>query len=432
MKEFSEEELYNMSDEELTKAFKEAKASDTNEEEVSEDNNTDIEETLPNEVSIETSTEEAVIDNNNAEIEANSEETVENNDNSLEQPNNIQDSESSSDNKEEAETEKVSETTEEGSKEKTEDKATAEVEEKTETDETKPENEEIKEPQKFKFKAAGQDFEFTEKEMLDQFGTLLGQAVDYTKKMQTIKPHRKIIDAVQTAGLSYDDVNLMIDVFKGNKDALTQVVKKTGVGIDKDTNTVDIDLEKSNYVPTDYGRSDAELNVKEVNDSIKNDTEYPITYDVLQNQWDSESRDILFKHPKVISDFHEHVKSGLYDKIAPLANKSAILDGKRKPMVDYYFDATNAYFSEQKQLQDMEFEKKVAETNQLAKEQEAKKIAEVKASQEKQKAIKASAVRKKAAAPNKTKTVSSNKVTDYLNASDEDFNAWYQNYLDNR
>ena len=40
------------------------------------------------------------------------------------------------------------------------------------------------------FKANGQEFEFTQQEMLEQFGTIFGKSVDYTNKTKKIAPYR--------------------------------------------------------------------------------------------------------------------------------------------------------------------------------------------------------------------------------------------------
>ncbi|NCB03383.1 MAG: hypothetical protein EOM67_14690, partial [Spirochaetia bacterium] len=107
--------------------------------------------------------------------------------------------------------------------------------------------------QKLKFKANGKEYELTEAEMRDMFPKVFGQAMDYTRKTQAMKPWRKTIDAIEQAKLSHDQINLMIDVFKGDKNAIAEVIKRTGV------DALDLDTENSRYEPKDYGRDDATL-----------------------------------------------------------------------------------------------------------------------------------------------------------------------------
>lgn len=128
------------------------------------------------------------------------------------------------------------------------------------------------------FKANGQEYKFTTAEVKEQFGKVFGQAMDYTKKMQQIKPWRKTIDAIEQANLGQDDVNLMIDVLKGDKDAIATVLKRTGV------DALDLDLDNNKYVAKDYGRNDTELSIKDIVDEISVDREYAITHNVLEKQ----------------------------------------------------------------------------------------------------------------------------------------------------
>ena len=72
-----------------------------------------------------------------------------------------------------------------------------------------------------KFKANGQDFEFSDEEILDQFETVFGKAMDYTQKMQKIAPYRKMISALEQEGVTHDALNLALDALKGDKGAMT-------------------------------------------------------------------------------------------------------------------------------------------------------------------------------------------------------------------
>ena len=110
----------------------------------------------------------------------------------------------------------------------TPDGESADADEKPETEEGEAQAE-VQPIQKHKCKANGREYEFSDEEVREQFPKIFGQAMDYTKKMQALKPWRQSIDALESNGLSHEDVNLMIDVLKGNKDAVAAVLKRTGV-----------------------------------------------------------------------------------------------------------------------------------------------------------------------------------------------------------
>jgi hypothetical protein len=276
-----------------------------------------------------------------------------------------------------------------------------------------------------KFKANGREYEFTKEEMFEKFPSMFGQAMDYTKKMQAIKPWRQTIDALESAELSHKDVNLMIDVLKGDKDAISEVIKKAGI------DAMELDTENSQYAPKDYGRDEETLALKDVIDTISSDTEYEVTQRVLGKEWDESSWGTLSKQPHMIKALHEDVKSGMYDKLQPIAEKLKLYNGGGKSDLEYYGEAAAQYFAQEKQRQS-------AETDRLAKAQEAEKqaedkerIAAVKDNERKSKATREKARSRKAATPTK-KGTSKNKVVDYLDIEDEEWDDWYNKTMENQ
>ena len=64
-----------------------------------------------------------------------------------------------------------------------------------------------------KYTADGKEYEFTEDEIFDQFGTVFGKAMNYTQKMQKIAPYRKMISAMEEEGITESQFNTAIDAF---------------------------------------------------------------------------------------------------------------------------------------------------------------------------------------------------------------------------
>jgi hypothetical protein len=89
----------------------------------------------------------------------------------------------------------------------TPDGESADEDEEPETEEGEAQAE-VQPIQKHKFKANGREYEFSDEEVREQFPKIFGQAMDYTKKMQALKPWRQSIDALESNGLSHEDVNL--------------------------------------------------------------------------------------------------------------------------------------------------------------------------------------------------------------------------------
>lgn len=381
----TDEQMFNMSDEELERAFLEARAQDNSPE-------TDIE---------------------NVEYD-DSEETID-----LEQPEMDSDNDLVVDDTEDTETEADSEETE-----STPDEGTAVDEEQTEEDdaETVPE---VTETPVHKFKANGKEYTFTPEEMMAQFPKIFGQAMDYTKKTQALKPWRKTIDAIESANLSHDQINLMIDVFKGDKNAIAEVMRRTGV------DALDLDTENNVYTPKDYGRDETALAIKDIVDEISSDKEFSITQQILNKEWDDRSFSELTRDPELIKLLHIDVKSGMYDKVQPIAEKLKVFDRGRKSDLEYYKQAAGEYFREideaQRREQAMEEQRQLRE----AKAARQAELERVRTTQAKQEAVKTQAVARKAAAPTKSNAGTKKSVTDYLDESDEAYDDWYKrNVLD--
>ncbi len=386
---FTDEELYSMSDEELEAAFKGAVADGASLEDLVE------EDVLP-----EPSVDEEVV---TEDIEETKDEEVED----LEQPEEDSEDDTSSDEDDEDEDEEDSDEDEvdpDGDDEESEDEDPDEDEDESDDDEQPV--------QKLTYKANGRDYEFTPDEVMEKFGQVFAQAQNYTQKMQTIKPWRKTIDAIEQADLSAEDINLAIDVLKGDKEAIASLLKRTG------TDALELDVDNVNYQPKDYGRNETEIAIKDVVDEIKNDAEYNTTYNVLEKQWDATSRNAFAENPEMIRQLHIDVKSGMYDIISPIAAKRKVFDGGQGSDLDYYKEAAKEYFDQQNQE---------AERAQVAEERTSQRaeIDRVKTATKKRSSTKASSAKRKAAAPT-NKAAGAAKVTDYLDGSDDSYEDWYK------
>ena len=287
-------------------------------------------------------------------------------------------------------------------------------------------NDEIaqKEQQELVFKANGREFKFTQDEMLEQFPKIFGQAMDYTKKTQAMKPWRKTIDAIEQAKLGHDDINLMIDVMKGNKEAIAEVLKRTGV------DSLEIDTENSKYTPNDYGRDDKALAIKDIVEEISADKEYDITHRILSKEWDEKSFRDMTNDPELIRLLHVDVKTGMFDKVQPIADKIKVLDRGNKTDLEYYRLASIELAQQQQEASRAAYEAERQKQEREARLAKQVEIDRVKKTQERQKEVAVKAVERKAATPT-TRKVPTSKVVDYLDNSDEAFEEWYKtNVLD--
>lgn len=404
----TEDELWDLSEEELEAAFKEAVAQGNSPE-------TDLE----SEDEVVTSDEEDSFDEaDNSAVEEEEDEVLDGPDQpevTLEESGHNTSDESNTDEVEEDNTDEADEDDPDGDAES----------EKEESSETTEKSEEEEQPtQSYSFRANGKDYEFSSDEIVDQFPKIFGKAMDYTKKMQTIKPWRKTIDAIEGAKLSHDDVSLMIDVLKGDKNAITEVLKRTGT----DTLELDTDAE-SNYVTKNYGRDDSALAISDIVEEIGQDAEYATTKNILEKQWDDKSWDAVSENPEMIRLLHTDVKSGLYGKLQPTIEKLKVYGGNSKSDLDYYKEAAQQHFSKiakQKSVSDQSSKRNSEQlAQQNASEEKANRMLKAKEDSDKRNATKTASVKRKAAAPTK-KASSASSAIDYLDDSDESFDEWYK------
>lgn len=283
----------------------------------------------------------------------------------------------------------------------------SEDEESEGADESQPDEEEESEPKveevkstSYKVKANQMEFDLS----VDELVKLAPKALDYTKKMQEIAPWRKSISALKESGMGEQDVNLMIDVLKGDKAAIAEVLKRTQVDpLDLDTDA------KEAYVPNQYGTDEATARIEEIVSQIRREPEYMITEQVIDETWDSKSRTIIAKNPDMITGLHLDVKSGVYQQIAPMALKMKALDGGRLADVEYYIEAGREFYAKQAPVE-AEVVKQVVAQKQV---------------EERQADIKEMSSKRKAASP--TKRMSGKRdVIDYLSDDDESYEEWYK------
>ena len=179
----------------------------------------------------------------------------------------------------------------------------------------------------YKIKANGKEFEMT----LDELKQTASKGMDYLKKTTALKPYRTMIAAMEENKVSPEDINLLIDLKKGNKEAIAKLIKE---------NEVDVyDLPEANdYTPQEYRQSETALEMKEVLSTISKDAEFSRTSEIY-DAFDEQTKAFLNEDPSRIVGLHNDIKTGVFDKVLPLAEKKAMIDGYNAPFLQYYLQA---------------------------------------------------------------------------------------------
>lgn len=139
---------------------------------------------------------------------------------------------------------------------------------------------------------------------------LLKMGVDYSRKMELMKPHLRILRTLDKAGLTDpEQVNFLIDLHGKNPDAIAKLLK------DGSIDPMDLDLKDSKpYTPNEHIIGDTELALSEAFDSI---SESPKYQDVLTtfDGMDTASKQQLQDNPSVIPVITQHLEAGIYEKV---------------------------------------------------------------------------------------------------------------------
>ena len=155
------------------------------------------------------------------------------------------------------------------------------------------------------FKANGK--EITPKSVEDII-SLMQMGANYTKKMQLMAPMKKVVQSLDNAKIDEQELNFLIDVSKGDKEAIKQLLIKHKI------DPLEIDLDDDNtYSPRNNIASDEDV---EFNDTLMDiHDSLPKIQEILNNTWDDNSKKAILKDPRLMRALHEEVQMGRFDEV---------------------------------------------------------------------------------------------------------------------
>ena len=155
------------------------------------------------------------------------------------------------------------------------------------------------------FKANGK--EITPKSVEDII-SLMQMGANYTKKMQLMAPMKKVVQSLDNAKIAEQELNFRIDVSKGDKEAIKQLLIKHKI------DPLEIDLDGDNtYSPRNNIASDEDV---EFNDTLMDiHDSLPRIQEILNNTWDDNSKKVILKDPRLMRALHEEVQMGRFDEV---------------------------------------------------------------------------------------------------------------------
>jgi hypothetical protein len=159
------------------------------------------------------------------------------------------------------------------------------------------------------FKANGRTIELKSPEEAIQ---LMQMGANYTKKMQDIQPHRKVLMMLQNNDLLDEGkLSFAIDLVKKDPEAIKKLVKDAGI----DPMDIDTTVEPS-YTEGNHTVSDEEARFRETLEDVTSSESGKETLQTIDRTWDPASKEALWKSPEIMAIMHQQREAGVYDVIA--------------------------------------------------------------------------------------------------------------------
>ena len=174
---------------------------------------------------------------------------------------------------------------------------------------------------------------------LDELIKLGSGGLNYTKKRQEEASLRKVGEYAQQHQLSMDDLELIADIKRGNKDAINGIAKRYGVDIyDVNTDAEYRPSQEVKYVErseADEVAYDMQMNTPELFEQVR-DTLSHVPRNVAEQ---------IVGDGKILKAFKSDVENGIAQAVIPEAIKRASIYGG--DFIEHYIEVANQKFAQQ-------------------------------------------------------------------------------------
>jgi len=150
---------------------------------------------------------------------------------------------------------------------------------------------------------------------------LMQMGAHFTRKMQAIQPHRKVLTMLENNGLLDEDrLNYLIDLDKKNPEAIKKLIKDAGI----DPLEIDANIEPA-YQAGSHKVTDAEVTFKSAIEDLVSSDEGKASLEKFNTTWDDASKEAVWAEPGLLATFHEQRENGIYDRISTEIERQKML-----------------------------------------------------------------------------------------------------------
>lgn len=165
-----------------------------------------------------------------------------------------------------------------------------------------------KQKRQYKVKANGEEFDVN----FDEMRLLASKGINYTQKLQKLSPFRKMLSAIEDAGITENDINQFIEMRKGNKDAIGAFTKKYNIAL----SDIEEGEKAENYQPQQYGREQTPLNDIDQELSLSmNKNNYDRMVNFFNRELDQASVQFFVDNPEALRILANDIETGNFDVI---------------------------------------------------------------------------------------------------------------------
>ncbi|WP_199097221.1 hypothetical protein [Dyella sp. ASV21] len=168
------------------------------------------------------------------------------------------------------------------------------------------------------FKANGKDIQL---QSPDEAIKLMQMGANYTKKMQALQPALRVVRMLENNQLLDESkLSYLIDLHQRKPEAIQKLL------VDSKFDPLSADVEKAAaYVPGDHRVSETEIQFQTVLDDVESTPTGPALIAEVAQQWDADSRQALFKDPRLLAEINNQKASGLYGVISTELERRKVL-----------------------------------------------------------------------------------------------------------
>lgn len=149
---------------------------------------------------------------------------------------------------------------------------------------------------------------------------LMSMGLDYARKTKELKDQRKYLKMLDNHELLDESkLSFAIDLLKGDKDAIAQLVQNNGIDV--------MELEEGKeYTPSNHAVSANEVELDDVIESIRSTESFADTMNIVNN-WDESSKRELASKPQLLAVMNEHKSNGVYAMIDAEVQRERMIGG---------------------------------------------------------------------------------------------------------